>query len=54
MPACDRVKPTNTPMAYSGISRVTAALVTTTRTAALPARAMIPLENTRRWPRLVS
>ncbi len=43
-----------TPMAYSGISLVTAALVATTSTAAVPARARIPFEYTSRWPRRVS
>jgi hypothetical protein len=41
-------------MAYSGMSLVTSAPVSTTRIPAAPARAMMPLENTRRWPRLVS
>ena len=54
MPAWDRVKEVNTPMAYSGIRCVTSAWKTTTSTEPATARAMMPLENTRRWPRLVS
>jgi hypothetical protein len=54
MPACDSAKPTNTPMAYSGISFVTSAPVAMTRIAAVPARARMPLEKTRRCPRFVS
>ena len=54
MPACDSVNDVNTPIAYSGIRWSTLAPVTITSTAAATANEMIPLENTRRWPRLVS
>ena len=54
MPLCDRVNEVNTPSAYSGIIRVTLAANTTITTDAAAARARMPLENTSRWPRLVS
>ena len=51
MPAWLSVKLVNTPMAYSGISRLTSPPVASSVTIAAPARKMIPLENTSRWPR---
>src|SRR5690606_40944310 len=54
LPIWERAKPVNTPMAYIGMSRSTLARAKTSSTMAAPVRAMMPLENTRRWPRLVS
>ena len=54
MPACDRVKLVNTPIAYSGISRLTSPPVASSVRIAEPARKMIPLENTSRWPRTMN
>ncbi len=54
MPAWLMVKLVNTPMAYSGMRRSTLASVASMTTAATTAREMMPLENTSRWPRLVS
>jgi len=54
IPAWESVKLVNTPMAYSGMRRSTLAWVMTTRNIEAAARAMMPLENTRRCPRLVS
>src|SRR5262245_37526262 len=54
MPAWDRVNEVNTPRAYSGIIAETLALNSRITIVAAPARARMPLENTRRWPRLVS
>ena len=51
MPACDRVKERNTPMAYSGINSVTLALKMMMRTHATNARNTMPRENTKRLPR---
>ena len=54
MPACDRVKEVNTPIAYNGISLWTSAWNRTTSAVEAIARPMMPFEKTRRWPRLVS
>jgi len=51
MPACDSVKQTNTPMAYSGISALVSPLKIRTRSIAMSARTMMPLEKARRSPR---
>ena len=54
IPAWLSVKLVNTPIAYSGISRLTWAPVTVSSTEAVTARKTTPFENTSRWPRLVS
>lgn len=41
MPACDRVKPVNTPMAYSGMRRSTLAWVAITSRTETAERAMM-------------
>ena len=52
MPAWLRVKPVNTPNAYSGISLEMSPLNTMIKMQAIEARKITPLENTRRAPRL--
>ena len=54
MPAPAMVKPVNTPMAYRGIRLSTWARVITSNTIETTVSTMIPVENTRRWPRRVS
>jgi hypothetical protein len=54
IPACDRANPVKTPMAYMGMRRSTLAPEKTSRKMAAAVRAMMPLEKTSRWPRLVS
>src|SRR6266508_3187360 len=54
MPACDRVKEMNTPIAYSGIRLLMLALNATSSAVAAPARVRMPLENTSLWPRRVN
>ncbi len=52
MPAWLRVKPVNTPNAYSGISAEMSPLKTMISTPATAARKITPLEKTNRAPRL--
>ena len=54
MPDWDRVNARKTPTAYSGIRRCVLPPNMITRKPAEPARIRMPLENTRRSPRLAS
>ena len=54
IPACDSVKQTNTPTAYSGTSAFVSPLNNHTSRAATDARAMMPLEKASRSPRAAS
>ena len=54
MPACESVKERKTPIAYSGMRRVTLAWKITISAQARRARATIPREKTRRLPRYSS
>ena len=51
MPACDRVKDKNTPIAYRGMRAVTLAPKTQIRRQAMMASTAMPREKTRRLPR---
>jgi hypothetical protein len=50
IPACEKVKATNTPTAYRGISAPVRPANTANRIAAATARAMMPLLNAKRSP----
>ena len=54
MPNPANVNPVNTPTAYSPTSAFSCALKAMIRRIATTASTKIPLENARRWPRLVS